>query len=301
MTKRVSAQGLTLGLRRQVAGGLEGLYESALRGEGSAFEELREYVPGDDVRFIDWNVTARLQSPHVKVFRQERRVRLVFVIDQSMSMCESEKGRTKFRAATQMLAALAATACDHGDEVVVVSTHSSELLRPTRSIGYLDAFLRQLPDPQSGQGRADLGRISERIRPFVTKQTIVVLLSDLGFSTPTQSGMATIRNVLTRFEWVALVPQVSGKSLPAGIWQGRDGETNESGVFKFDPTSRQSPAAYWTQQLQKNNHDVVIYSPAAEPGSILVKWLKARARTPRAWRGTGNRSASSRDGGDYRG
>ena len=76
-----------------------GQYHSAFKGRGMAFSEVREYQYGDDVRDIDWNVTARFHRPYVKVFEEERELQMFLIVDRSASMFTGSKGRVKYEAA----------------------------------------------------------------------------------------------------------------------------------------------------------------------------------------------------------
>ena len=112
---------LHLQLNRRVDSPFAGQYRSAFRGMGMEFEEVRPYVPGDDVRHIDWNVTARASAPFIKRFREERELTLVIVLDQSASLrvgTGGRDGKTDKRLQQARLAgALAWAAIRNGDRV----------------------------------------------------------------------------------------------------------------------------------------------------------------------------------------
>jgi uncharacterized protein (DUF58 family) len=105
--------------RRKVTDVFAGEFESAFRGRGIEFEEFREYVPGDDIRQISWNVTARMDKPFVKVFREEREQTVFFLIDLSASQ-DFGAGRTKRDIVTEIAALLAYTAIRTNDKVGLV-------------------------------------------------------------------------------------------------------------------------------------------------------------------------------------
>ena len=108
---------LQLRLSRQVDAPFSGEYRSAFRGNGMEFEDVRAYVPGDDVRRIDWNVTARAGSPHIKEFREERELCLMLVCDVSASMRFGSEGVDKRRQQARISGALAYAAIRSGDRV----------------------------------------------------------------------------------------------------------------------------------------------------------------------------------------
>ena len=96
--------------RRVVQDALAGEYHSAFRGRGMEFDEVREYIPGDDIRTIDWNVTARAGSPHVKRYVEERELTVLILVDASSSGRFGSGDREKYRLAVEISALLALSA-----------------------------------------------------------------------------------------------------------------------------------------------------------------------------------------------
>ena len=96
---------------------MAGAYHSQFKGRGMDFEELREYVPGDDVRTIDWNVTAKMRRPFVKLHREERELAVMLVLDVSASGDFGSTGQTKRDFAAEVAATLAFSALRNGDKV----------------------------------------------------------------------------------------------------------------------------------------------------------------------------------------
>ena len=110
-----------------------GAYLSGFKGRGMDFEELREYIPGDDVRDIDWNVTHRLGRPFVKRFREERELTAVLAVDVSASSSFGSASRTKREFAAEIAATLAMSAAKNGDKVaLLLFTDEVELFVPPR-------------------------------------------------------------------------------------------------------------------------------------------------------------------------
>ncbi len=124
---------LELAARRNVASILEGDYPTAIKGSGLLFEEPRRYMPGDPVRSIDWNITARVQEPHVRVYREERQREVVLAVDVSPSMHSGFQERTKLETAVEVAATLAVSATDAGDRLgwILFADHVLET-RPPR-------------------------------------------------------------------------------------------------------------------------------------------------------------------------
>ena len=88
---------------------LSGEYTSAFKGRGMEFDEVRNYLPGDDVRAIDWNVSARMGEPYLKVFKEEREMTMMIVLDVSSSLYFGSKDRAKYQYAAELAAVLAFT------------------------------------------------------------------------------------------------------------------------------------------------------------------------------------------------
>ena len=121
---------------RQVADVMAGAYLSVFKGRGMEFDEVRPYVPGDDVRAIDWNVTARTGEPHVKRFVEERELTVMLLVDVSASQDFGSGRRSKLEAAVELSALLAMSAVDNGDKVGMLLFHGgADLYIPPRKGG----------------------------------------------------------------------------------------------------------------------------------------------------------------------
>jgi uncharacterized protein (DUF58 family) len=121
---------------RQVADVMAGAYLSVFKGRGMEFDEVRPYVPGDDVRDIDWNVTARTGEPHIKRFHEERELTVMLLVDVSASQDFGSGRRSKLEAAVELSALLALSATENGDKVGMLLFHSgADLYIPPRKGG----------------------------------------------------------------------------------------------------------------------------------------------------------------------
>src|SRR3989338_8326198 len=110
-----------------------GEYESVFKGRGMEFSEVREYVPGDDIRTIDWNVTARSQHPFVKKYVEERELSVVFVVDMSGSQFFGSSGRFKSEVAAEITALLAFSAVRNKDKVgLLIASDQVEKFIPVK-------------------------------------------------------------------------------------------------------------------------------------------------------------------------
>jgi uncharacterized protein (DUF58 family) len=121
---------------RQVSDVMAGAYLSVFKGRGMEFDEVRPYVPGDDVRAIDWNVTARTGEPHVKRFVEERELTVMLLVDVSASQDFGSGRRSKLEAAVELSALLAMSAVENGDKVGLLLFHGgADLYIPPRKGG----------------------------------------------------------------------------------------------------------------------------------------------------------------------
>ncbi|HKU60098.1 MAG TPA: DUF58 domain-containing protein [Gemmatimonadales bacterium] len=159
---------------------MAGEYSSAFRGRGVEFAEVREYQPGDDIRTIDWNVTARLGSAYVKRFLEERELTILFLADVSASGGFGTRRRTKGQLAIEVAAVLALAAARNNDRVgVAFATDRIEhYVAPAK--GRRQA-LRVISDLLSYQPRApgtDLARALTELEPVLRRRAVVFLLSD---------------------------------------------------------------------------------------------------------------------------
>jgi uncharacterized protein (DUF58 family) len=121
---------------RQVSDVMAGAYLSVFKGRGMEFDEVRPYVPGDDIRAIDWNVTARTGEPHIKRFVEERELTVMLLVDVSASQDFGSGRRSKLEAAVELSALLALSAVENGDKVGMLLFHrGAELYIPPRKGG----------------------------------------------------------------------------------------------------------------------------------------------------------------------
>ena len=167
--------------RREAASAFAGGYRSAFRGGGVEFEESRPYVPGDEVRFLDWNALARTGVPYVKRFREERDQTLFLVLDVSASMGFGSTGRAKAGAAAHAAALLVAAASRAGDRVGLLTFDEAvrEEIAPGRGEGHAWRVLRALVgSARASAGGTGLSTALARARSALPRRGVVFVLSD---------------------------------------------------------------------------------------------------------------------------
>ncbi len=158
---------------------LAGAYHGARPGLGLTFAELRAYEPGDDVRHLDWNVTARQGRPYVRRFIEERALTLWLIVDVSASMRFGHDGRTKADRASQCAALLATAAIQNGDRVglAMVSDRIEAELPPGGGTRHLARLVRALVATPASSRRTDLSVGLSRLRR-TARRALIVVLSD---------------------------------------------------------------------------------------------------------------------------
>ena len=157
-----------------------GAYLSHFKGRGMDFEELREYIPGDDVRDIDWNVTNRLGRPFVKRFREERELAAVLAVDVSASSSFGSASRTKREFAAEIAATLAMSAAKNGDKVaLLLFTDQVELFIPPRkSRRHILRIVRELLMFKPRKRGTDISSALVFLNHVLHRRAIVFLLTD---------------------------------------------------------------------------------------------------------------------------
>lgn len=168
----------TKGLSNQI---FSGDYHTAFKGKGMSFSEVREYSPGDDVRAIDWNVTARLSTPYIKVFEEEREQSLILLVDISNSSIFGSAQATKKQIITELCAVLAFSANANNDKVGVIlfSNKVEHYIPPKKGKSHILRIIRTLitiePSDKTG---TDIDAALSFLNNVIKHKTICFLVSD---------------------------------------------------------------------------------------------------------------------------
>lgn len=213
---------------------LAGEYRSVFKGSGMEFDEVRLYQPGDEVRSIDWNVTARTGDAHVKRYVEERELNLFFLVDLSASGMFGSCGKSKNETAAEICALLAFSAIKNNDKVglLIFTDHIELFIPPAKGSRHVLGMIRRLLefDPQ-GAG-TDTASALDYFGHMAKKSSVVFLLSDFqdsGFEDP-------MRTLNCRHDLVA-VPVVDKRELSmpaAGLVEFRDAESGDCVVCDTD-------------------------------------------------------------------
>ena len=157
-----------------------GQYHSAFKGRGMAFSEVREYQYGDDVRSIDWNVTARFHRPYVKVFEEERELTVMLLVDVSSSHAFGTRGMYKKDMVAEIAAVLAFSALSNNDKVGVLffSDKVEKFIPPQKGSSHILRIIRELVAPRPESRPTDISEALRYLTNVIKKRCTAFVLSD---------------------------------------------------------------------------------------------------------------------------
>lgn len=159
---------------------LAGEYQSVFKGRGMEFDEVREYQPGDDVRAIDWNVTARVGHPFVKRYVEERELTVVFMVDLSASGLFGSVAKRKSEVAAELCALLAFSAIKNNDKVglLLFTNRIERFIPPRKGASHVLRIIREVLGHRPTGTTTDIGQALEYLGRVLHKRGVVFLLSD---------------------------------------------------------------------------------------------------------------------------
>lgn len=227
-----------------------GQYHSAFKGRGMAFSEVREYQFGDDVRDIDWNVTARFHHPYVKVFEEERELTTMLLVDVSGSLEFGTVHRMKRDVVTEIAATLAFSAIQNNDKIGVIffSDRIEKYIPPQKGRKHILYIIREMLDFKPQSSKTDVGIVIEYLTRMMKRRCMVFLLSD--FYTR-KTFEKEIRIAGSKHDLVAIqVYDPRAKSLPdIGLMKVKDAETgHEMFVDTSSRKLRMAHTRYWIER-----------------------------------------------------
>lgn len=241
----------TRGLTQQV---FSGEYQSAFKGRGMSFSEVRNYQYGDDVRFIDWNVTARFREPYIKIFEEERELTVLLIVDLSGSMYFGQTDDSKFATAVEAVATIAFSAAKKNDKVgaIFVTDRVEKYVAPEKGIKHVYAMMKTMIYFEPREVKTDLTAAMKYAVNVNKKRSICFLVSDFMDMESIRDGLVTLSR---KHDLVALQLEDEGEnSLPnVGFVQWMNAET---GTTTWVDTSsakvRQEYAEKQQKRKQKN-------------------------------------------------
>lgn len=227
-----------------------GQYHSAFKGRGMAFAEVREYQYGDDVRDIDWNVTARFQRLYVKVFEEERELTVMLLIDVSGSLDFGTSRQTKADMVTEIAATLAFSAIQNNDKIGVIffSDRIEKYIPPQKGRKHILYIIREMLDFHPQSRKTDVGEAMEYLTRVMKRRCTAFVLSDF-YSNSSFLNALQIAN--RKHDVVAIqVYDKRAKELPdVGLMRVKDAESGQE--MYIDTSSkklRQAHTRYWLER-----------------------------------------------------
>jgi uncharacterized protein (DUF58 family) len=239
----------TKGLSAQI---FSGEYHSAFKGKGMAFSEVREYVHGDDIRNIDWNVTARFGSPYVKVFEEERELNVMLLVDISASGMFGTTTSFKRDLLTELSAVLAFSAIHNNDKagVILFSDRIEKFIPPKKGKTHILRIIRELLTTQPASRGTDINGALRYLNNMVKKRSIVFLISDFMDA----SYEDALKVVSKRHDLVAVrVNDPRESEMPdVGMVRFSDAETGNLVLLDTGNASvRRDYALWWKQSFNR--------------------------------------------------
>ena len=263
-----------------------GQYHSAFKGRGMAFSEVREYQYGDDVRDIDWNVTARFHRPYVKVFEEERELTVMLLIDVSGSLDFGTQRQMKRDMVTEIAATIAFSAIQNNDKIGVVffSDRIEKYIPPKKGRKHILYIIREMLDFHPESKRTDVKQALEFLTSVAKRRCTAFVLSDFYVR---QDFLQPLQIANRKHDVVALqVYDLRARELPdVGLMRVVDAETgHEQYIDTSSRSLRQAHERYWQnrqQQLRdtmtKSNVDLVSIATNEDYVKALLMLFKQRS------------------------
>ena len=226
-----------------------GEYHSVFKGRGMEFDEVREYDPQDDMRDIDWNVTARMGHPYTKKFVEERELSVIFLVDASSSGEYGTRGKTKAELIAEIAALLAFSAVKNNDRIglIIFSDQIEKYIPPKKGRMHVLRVVREILTFKPKHRATDINVALKTLNDVVTKRSTVFLFSD--FISPSYEKLLKI--AYKKHDVVAVVIEdPTERSFPTlqSPLEVEDAETGERLVFNASRSFRERYAQEWQKQ-----------------------------------------------------
>jgi uncharacterized protein (DUF58 family) len=283
---------IELSSRKMVDTLFSGEYHSVFKGYGIEFAEVRPYQPGDDVRSIDWNVTARFGEPFVKIFDETRELTVILMVDASASGNFGTKEKFKSEVSTELCATVAFSAIKNNDKVglLIFSDHVELFIPPAKGRRHVLRLIRELLFFKPKGRGTDIKSALDRLNRTVKKRAIVFLVSDFedsGFDKP-------LRAAASRHDLIAVeVSDPAENILPdVGLITLKDAESgeeilvdssNEEFRWKLKREMRRKNERF-DRLLKACNIDRIRISTGSSPVEPLIKFFRKREKRSRMGR-----------------
>ncbi len=236
-----------------------GMYHTSFKGRGMTFSEVRQYQYGDDIRAIDWNVTARYNEAHVKVFEEERELTMMLMVDISGSESFGTKNQLKSEIVTEIAATMAFSATQNNDKIgLVLFSNQIELyIPPKKGKSHVLRIIRELIEFQPKSKKTDLSQALKFLSATQKKKAIVFVISDFMVDEDYEKTLkiASKKHDITGVR----VYDIREEKMPnIGMVEMEDAETGE--ILVVDTSSKQTRMNYEMNYLEKINYFAAIFS-----------------------------------------
>jgi len=244
-----------------------GQYHSAFKGRGMSFSEVREYQPGDDVRTIDWNVSARLNHTYVKVYEEERELTIMLVVDVSSSNDFGTQVQMKRELVTELCAVLSFSAMQNNDKIGVIffSNQIEKYIPPKKGKSHVLRIIRELIDFQPQNHKTDISQALKFLTNVLRKRCTAFILSDF-IATDYENAMKLANK---KHDVVALrVIDPREQSIPdVGLLKLKDAESGET--IWVDTSDRNVRKAFEIHSKKMDDQSKLIFSRAGVDAAQL--------------------------------
>lgn len=242
----------TRGLSRNI---FAGEYHSAFKGRGMAFSEVREYQYGDDMRDIDWNVTARYNKPFIKIFEEERELTVLLLIDVSESLGFGSKSVLKRDMVAEIAATLAFSAIQNNDKIGVIffSDKVEKFIPPKKGRKHILFIIREILGFEPDSNGTDLNMVMRYMTNAIKKRCTAFLISDF-IDQDDYSKALQIANNKHDVVAIQVFDELSTKLVPVGLMKVRDPETGDERWIDTSSKKVRNQYDLWWRNLQNNKN-----------------------------------------------
>lgn len=266
-----------------------GEYLSTFKGQGIEFAEVREYTPGDDIRSIDWNVTARTGSPYIKKYNEERELTLIIACDVSASQQFGSAKQLKQEAAAELTALFALSALQNNDKVglLLFSDQVELYVPPRKGRKHILRLIREVVAFEPKHTGTNIGMSLETLNKVIKRQGILILISD--FLAPLSSFAKPFRLAAKKFDLIPVILQdpLERRLPPLGVCVDvTDPETGENDFISLsDGALNKTLEHFHTEHHNRLQHlfspykiEPIMVNTAQDTADPVIAFFKQRAK-----------------------
>ena len=283
LLKKIKA--IDIQLRRKANSAFSGMYRSALKGQGMIFSHVREYEPGDDVRSMAWNLTAKKSKPYVKVFEEDKQCDILLVVDISSSMNFGASRFSKRQSVEQLSSLLAFCSLKNKDRLglLLFSSEIELYLPPKKGETFMFRVIREICAFKAKNKKTDINKAFEFLNRVLKKRAYIFLFSDFLSTKSFEQSLKQLEkkheilNLIISDPWERAIP-------PLGLVEVKDLETEQQKTLdlffarKRISQSLKQKIEKRKQLFLKSASDSLMISCEEDPYNALVRFFKKRSR-----------------------